>query len=94
MALNLTKASKDVSFCHLRPWNHGEGITGTVLLIIRNHGDKNLFVILVCRAISLLMIFCGKDTNLFSNFKILTKKNDQTAPVIHRDSINPVIPEK
>ena len=23
------------------------------------------------------MIFCGKDTNLFSNFKILSKKNDQ-----------------
>ena len=54
-------------------------IIGTVLLIIFSSEEsaKNLFVILFCRAISLLILFCSKDTNLFSNFKILTKKNDQ-----------------
>ena len=60
-------------------WLCSKRITGTVLLIIFSSEEsaKNLFVVLICHVISLLMIFCGKDTNLFSNFKILTKKNDQ-----------------
>lgn len=48
-----------------------------MIIFSSEESAKNLFVVLICHVISLLMIFCGKDTNLFSNFKILTKKNDQ-----------------